>query len=401
MKQDNDLVKDINTDSGVKDQLPQEQYSKHLLSTINETFAKYKQDEMLKQLEKQNIVRLKKNKRLQNDETLDLSDIETDQQLSYGISSNNKIIRHYEKNEFLKSYRYSALFNVNSIEDTAFEKLQQEEVILDFFSPEFNHDILFNEFSFQYIKPTKYAIGNVIILKFSRLLTAYVPGSGEKKEIKYPILCVFFKHLGVLEIRLDSVKNYFQEDEFFYHRQIEFVQNWLKNNIHLEIENINLPAIIDFINKQEQDDVIIDSQAMSLASGGKAVLEIGMNENYILPLLGELKELIKSNEELFEQSPEIKKLLDLFISDTETNADLPWMTLNWRSKDKNSGTKVKFRHNYMNQGYTFLQYYGMQSDMRKMDDVTKYIIENRNKLDQKKEDESKEAEKVSFTDSSV
>ncbi|WP_407545345.1 hypothetical protein, partial [Priestia sp. HNGD-A6] len=356
-------------------------YQEHLKSTIQEMYPKYAQRKLLKDLEKLKVINLKKNKTSTEDTILDLSTIEEQEQLTTGIVKRDEVTRHIERDEFLKSYKYAVLFNVSSIEEDTFIQLKESGKIHNFFAKDYSHDIIYDGITYNSIKPTMYTMGNVTILKFSKLLTGYVPGTGTKKQIKYPILAVYLKHLGVLEIRLDQVRTYFQEDDFFYHEQINFILKWFQENIDCDIENINLPPIIEHIGKKDQDEVNVHAQAMSLKSGGKAVLETGLNENYILPLLGELKELIKSNEDLFEKSPEIKLLLDKFISETESTADLPWISLIWKGKNKTKGNIVKFKHNYMNQGYTLLQYYGLQTDMEKMDNVTEYIINNKNEID--------------------
>lgn len=363
----------------------EEDYQKHLLSTIDEMYPKYKQKRVLRELEKQRIVRLRKTKVQSVDETaIDLSDIEEGEQLSKGIESGDiAVFRQFEKDEFLKSYKYAAIFNVSTTNHSIFKQLQESGLIQDFFSQDYSYDHLYEGVDYKDIKPTIYTIGNVILIKFSRLLSGFTPGTGEKKQIKYPILGVYFKHLGILEVRFDNAKAYYHDNEYFYHKQVAFVLSWFKLYAGFEIKDINLTSIINYINKQEQDEVNVYSQAMSLPSGGKAVLEAGENENYTLPLIGELKELIKTNEELFEGSPKIKELLETFISETEAKSDLPWISLIWKGqgKEKDKGIHVKFKHNYMNQGYTLLHYHGLQSDMEKMNYVTEYINEYRRKLE--------------------
>lgn len=156
---------------------------------------------------------------------------------------------------------------------------------------------------------------------------------------------------------------------------------WFQEVAGFELENINIPPVISYINKKDQDEVAVHSQAMSMSSGAKAELYVSENGDPILPLLGELKELMKVNEELFEQSPEIKNLLDKFIADTEDTSDLPWISLKWKADAKNEGMLVKFKHNYENKGYTLLNFFGRQTNMEKMNNVTKYIIENKAELD--------------------
>lgn len=358
-------------------------YREHLTATVLENYPKYVQKNLIKGMEKQNVVKTKQ--RTSSENSLDLSEVPEEERLVAGIEKSQSVIRYLEKAEFIKSYKYAVIFNISNFDDTILDDLQEKGVLHDFHSENYTHDILFDEKTYKTVKPTKFILGNVIVLKFSRLLTGFTTG-GTKKQIKYPILAIFFKHLGVLEIRFDQVRNYFQEDDYFYHKQVEFVLDWIKDNVECEIENINLTPIIESIRKKELDEVNVHAQAMSLKSGGKAVLETGINENSILPLLGELKELIKANEELFNKCIAVKHLLENFILETELTSDLPWISLIWKGENKAKGTIVKFKHNYMNQGYTLLQYYGIETTMERMNNVTEYIINNKGEVNGTEED---------------
>ncbi|CAJ1315892.1 hypothetical protein [Paenibacillus nuruki] len=372
------------SEENIQENIPiqDDSYLSILTSTVVENYPKYAQERILKTLEKNEVVKLKTNRpNPKQVNFLDLSSLEdSERQLIVGIEQDNRVVKRIEKEEFLKSYKFSALFAVKSIENKDIEELQKKGKITDFFAGDDVHDVLIRNHRYQEAVPTKYAIGNVLMFKFSILLSGTKPNSNERKEVKFPVLGVYFNHLGALEIRMDRAKTYFQEDEFFYKNQIDFVINWFETNLNCEVENISLPPLIEYIKQNAEGEVNIHSQAMNLATGGKVVLDTGINEDYILPLLGELKELIKANQELFDYSPEIKKLLDGFISETETNADLPWIALIWKGKD-NANTTVKFKHNYLNQGYSFWQYYGQQSDMEKMDYVTEYIVKNQREFE--------------------
>lgn len=365
-----------------EENIQDEKYLPILTSTVIENYPKYAQEKILKTLEKNQVVKLKTNRRNPKQaDFLDLSHLDDSKiQLMTGIEKDNRVVKRIEKEEFLKSYKFSVLFAVKNIEDEDIKDLEQQAKIIDFFAGDDIHDRLIRNHRVDEAIPTKYSIGNVIMFKFSILLSGTKPNSNERQEVKFPVLGVYFKHLGALEIRMDRAKTYFQEDEFFYRNQIEFVLNWFRANLNGEFENISLPPLIEYIKQNAEGEVNVHSQAMSLATGGKVVLDTGINEDYILPLLGELKELIKANQEMFDESPEIKNLLDAFISETETNADLPWIALIWKGKD-NANTTVKFKHNYLNQGYSFWQYYGQQSDMEKMDYVTEYIVKNQREFE--------------------
>ncbi|WP_422657355.1 hypothetical protein ACK8P5_16535 [Paenibacillus sp. EC2-1] len=367
-------------------------YKELLTSTISEGYPKYLQENLLKSMEKRAVLLLKKRaKTPQNSNILDLSEVEeTLDQISMAIENEEEAIKYFERNEFHKSYKYSAVFYVDNIDVDLINSLQEREEVIDFFDSEQYHDISSGDH--RVTKPTNYFIGNVMMFKFSKVLTGFIPGSGVKKQIKYPIIGVYFKKMNVLEIRLDSTRPMFRQSELFYEEQINLVLDWFEENLKCNFRKINFPPIIEYIKTHKQNEVVVDAQSMCFKNGSKAVLENGINENYVLPLLGELKELIKVNQDTFDKSPEIKKLIETFITETETLSDLPWVTLVWKS-DK---TKVKFKFGATDDDYTILQYYGRQSDMEKMNDVTKYIIENQEELNQISESKSESVRELAL-----
>jgi hypothetical protein len=166
-------------------------------------------------------------------------------------------------------------------------------------------------------------------------------------------------------------------------------------NVKIEADPINLPPVIKSMRKSlsEDGEVKIAAQQMDLATGSKAVLDTGINDDFVLPLLGELKLLIDDNTVLFEsndKTKEIKKLIENFIYETEESASLPWISLTWTNEVKSKAVKVKFS---FNPEYTLLYYYGSNAEMERMNNVTKYLIDNRREY-LKKEAESEQGSEV-------
>ncbi|QOT12972.1 hypothetical protein JNUCC32_13510 [Paenibacillus sp. JNUCC32] len=372
-------------------------YKKLLTSTISEGYPKYIQDGLLKNMEKGEVLLLRKRKTPRSEDILDLSEVEsTIDRLSLAIDREQKAVKHIERNEFYKSYKYAAFFHVNQIKEDLINDLLDKGEINDFVSPSYKHDFSTNILQ-GVAKPTLFVIGNVFMFKFSKVLSGHVPGSGEKKQIKYPMLGIYFKHMNILEVRLDSASAMFRPSELFYESQIGSVLDWFAKKLQCSFKPVNFPPVIEYIRKNKQPEVVVDAQSMSFQKGGKAILENGINENYVLPLLGELKELMSANKELFDNSPEIKKLLETFVTETETLADLPWITLVWKS-DK---TKVKFKFGVTDEDYTILQYYGRHSEMEKMDYVTEYIIKNQKELRKIEKANAEQARELTLDDQVV
>ncbi|GIP57897.1 hypothetical protein [Paenibacillus woosongensis] len=361
-----------------------EKYRELMVETVLNTYPKYIQKDLLGTLEQHGVVKLKKKMTIKKGaQTIDLSEKEEDERLTEGLAF-QPVMRAVEKREFTKSYHFSAIFAVNGKQETNFAELVQEGKLLDFTAANFTHDNVMDVNHPTEVVPTMFAIGKIKIIKFTKILTGFLPTTASRKRIKYNVLGVYHEYLDILEIRFDRARSLYQyEDDLFYHNQVLGVLNWFERVANFEIENINIPPVISYINKKDQDEVVVHSQAMSMSTGAKAELYTAENGAPILPLLGELKELIKTHEELFEQSPEIKDLLDKFITETEDTSDLPWISLRWKGDAKNEGMLVKFKHNYENKGYTLLNFFGRQTNMEKMNNVTKYIIDNKAELDER------------------
>lgn len=379
----------------------EEIYKEIMIETISNTYPKYIQKDLLSTLEQQGVVKLKKDMIIKEGaQTIDLSEAEENERLTQGIAS-PAVLRALEKREFTKSYHFSAIFTGNGKQKTNFADLVQKGKLLEFKSANFVHDNVLDVNRPTEVVPTMFPIGNIKIFKFTKILTGFLPTTATtatRKRIKYNVLGVYHEYLDVLEIRFDRARSLFQyEDELFYHNQVVGVLNWFKEVANFELENINISPVISYINKKDQDEVVVHSQAMSMSTGAKAELYTAENGAPILPLLGELKELIRTNEELFEQCPKIKDLLDKFISETEDTSDLPWISLRWNGDAKNEGILVKFKHNYENKGYTLLNFFGRQTNMEKMNNVTKYIIDNKAEIDAKESSDAPEIGETSDT----
>ncbi|MCY9092079.1 hypothetical protein [Bacillus mojavensis] len=361
-------------------------YKACLQDTINEASTKTYCSNMLKSLEQYGLIHYEDHLLAEQEQSVDLTEFKTESevvQLCKAIDRSDKVIRAIEENEFTSAYKYSVLFEIDRSPEDLIESMYKKGEIQDFHSESFTFDLLFDEAS-NIIVPTRYKVDDkVTIYKFNRHLTGFLPIEGNnKREIKYPILAVFFNDLNVVEIRIGKIKSFLRGDEYFYVRQFDFVVDWLQTNLACQLNPIDLTTAIGHISKLEETNVIVSGQLMNLKSGAKAKLEVGNNDDY-LPLLGELKELIKTNAELFNKSLEIKEILDTFILETEETSDLPWISLTWTNETKSKATKVKFSFNYMNRQYSLLQYYYSSStEMERMNNVTRYIIESKRQVDQ-------------------
>ncbi|MGE7763826.1 hypothetical protein [Peribacillus sp. NPDC096540] len=359
-----------------------EEYKEFLIQTSNEVYPKYIQSHLLKGLEKQDIVNDDGNLSLFG-ESIDLSELPEEEKLVASIEQRSEVIKFIEEWEFNKHYKYSVIFNCENFNREKVDNAILNSEILDFTSTDDSFDELvstkrnrFGEMEFaEEGKPTKYETEEFLFLKFN-IKYQFNFQEGRITKLKYPILVVFFKELNIFEIRFDKIKNSYKDKDTLYVDNISMIHGWLKSKLGINISNVNLEPKIESICKDKNNHVVVHSQCMSLRSGGKATLEVGGHIENLLPILGELKELMKRNKILFDESTEIKDLLEDFISDTEETANLPWIALRWTNKVKAKEIIVKFQHRYMGADYSLLQYFGSQTQVERMNYVTNYLIKS-------------------------
>jgi hypothetical protein len=358
------------------------QYKDYVIQTSSEVYPKYIQDFILRQLKSLNIVVDNSSPSVLND-ALDISSFAEEEKLTRSLQARDQAIKYIEQWEFQKPYKYAAVFAYDDFDTNIIGKSVQEGEIIQFS----NSTELYDELSVDQEniqgeavlgRPTTLETDSQVFLKFNIRYQAVRPSTGQTTKLKYPLLVVIYKDIKVVEVRLDRIPYYYRDSDLFYKNKINLVLRWLKDNLNITCSNIDWWPAIDYILENKQDEVAIHSQLMSLRTGGKATLEVGHNNNYILPLIGELKELIKEHEYEFNQCPKIKELLENFILDTEQTSDLPWISLCWKNPVKAKKIVVKFHHNYFGEDYTVLQYLGILREMERMSYVTRYLIANNN-----------------------
>lgn len=377
-----------------------------MLETIKEVYPKYLMERLLKTLEEKCVISREKNLLTVNSVSVDVSPTPDEAEVSEfdiiekAMHQNQDCLKVIEDLEYDYSYKYSTLLGLNEYPEEKIKALISQGQILDSSSQTFMYDNCSYFAELDIIKPTyKELNSNVVILKFNEIITGYLPVSeNNKRTIKYPILALFFKDINVLEIRFDTIKSYLKNgDDFFYLKQAGKIIGWFEKFLSVELFPLNLKPVVDFISRKDSEEVDVAAQAMNMKSGSKAILDTGVNDMPILPLLGELKELMQANEDLFKANPEtiaIEEQLTNFIFETEETSDLPWISLRWRHHTKSKAIKVKFSFNFKGQVYDLLQYYGNNAEMGEMNNVTKYLIENKREYEYQEAKSSEEGEDI-------
>lgn len=127
--------------------------------------------------------------------------------------------------------------------------------------------------------------------------------------LKYPVLVVLHQKHQLIEMRFDVLKQYFQTQQGFYSKLVQKIRAYLKEKLAVEL----VPLEMNFMKETANDEVKLIAEYMNMASGGRAVLEVGDNEEWVLPFIGELKSLIQEYHADLEKVPALEDALNQFV----------------------------------------------------------------------------------------
>ncbi len=333
-------------------------------NTILDIYQSYTKKIILKQAVNEGLVI--NNKRHDGQMTLnftnsiDVTDDETiDDKFKHMLASEN-ILAIIEEYEYKKPYRHFCYFEYSLLDIQRIEQLVGGGKV-NIFDKKKQKPIDTLE------KPTIYLLGDLIYLKF-----CYILKNDTGNTIKYVMLAVIDKKNRLLEIRFDRVGIAYKNSHNYYKDQIESILKYLRENIALEVTNIDFKAVVDYM-KSEKDDITIVAQRMT-RNGTTAYLEAYEDEAGIIPILGELDSFIEEQKELFEQDDNTKKIrskLQGFLKEIEVKSDMPLVKI----RMDESGIKFGITHNYKNTEYSLFMLYGELIGEERMSNVKKYIMQ--------------------------
>lgn len=292
------------------------------------------------------------------------------------------LISNIEDLEFRKEYRHMVWFKLHNLKiEEVTEKIAKDE------SQSFlvyNGSFVSDNVNETEATITVKQVSSVLYLKFNYILNPRIGDSNRK--IKYVVLVRIDFESEILEICFDKVKFDYRPSENFYSDLIDEVLGRLQTLLGLEIETIDFKSLIYFI-KENKDDVNIIAMKLK-RNGTVAHLDSFENEEFIIPILGELKNLIDSNNELFiknQECADIKGLLTNFIEEIEVTSDLPNAKLRWI----NALISLGADHNYHDREYTlFMLYDELSTERRRVDYVREYFVQCIKELSEQIQSES-------------
>jgi len=308
---------------------------------------------------------------LEGTETIDISGKALTEQLTSCIRESERSRFFLEKWEFIKDYKYSVIFTCND-----FAKVLAKVKAITPLNQCCEHDYLFTSF----VTPVAYNTDEYSFLKFNLAFAAIHPLTQEEFLTKYPFLVVFHEDGELVEFRFDVLKRVFLSDtkeQTVYSDLIAKMIEYLAVNYECTLTPLDMTFMVNVCKKDVAVKLI--AQYMKLPNGGNAQLEVGNNQEYVLPFIGELRSLLTDNQTELEKVPDVREALEQFMFEMEEMSDYPWIELLWEDEIKTRSKHVKFVFNYMNNSYCLIQHYysNVLIGMERMNYVIKYIISHR------------------------
>lgn len=303
------------------------------------------------------------------DTTVNIKDKELSEQIAMCLEQSASARRIFEKWEFEKDYKYSVLFTTPNFDD-----LQSKTESLDQYNENDSEESRSqNGFS----SPLCLKSDNLIFLKFSLYYSAVETTTGNESLVKYPILVIFHCNEKNIEFRFDTLRRIFvpeRQEQSFYSDLIDKLIQFWKTSFGTELEPLNL----EFLQKHHPDATLM-AKYMMLPSGGNAQLDVGKNENYILPIIGELKEILNDHRNDLDKCPALKESLEQFMFENDELSECTWIEIMWENEIKVRSIRVKFIFNYKNRMYCLLQHYysNVLVGMERMNHVVRYISKHK------------------------
>lgn len=343
-------------------------------NTLEIIYPSYIKRKLLSKLSQKDLII--NNKRMSNGgNNLWLPDVSYIEDISEKIEhlfqemNTQKLISNIEELEFEKEYRHLVWFKIKNLNIFDIEKKIRNDNSQSFII----HDESFISDLVNEADPsiTVKQISSILYLKFNYILSSR--DENDSRKIKYVTIVRIDLKSGILEICFDKVKYDYKNFENFYSNLIDEVLKKLNDLLELEIEAIDFKALVYYMKENKEDVNII---AMKLKRNGTvAHLDSFENEEFTIPILGELKNLIYSNSELFSANKEcenIKDILNDFIEEVEVTSDLPSVKLRWINELISLGAN----HNYHENLYTlFMLYDELFTERRRIDYVREYFIQ--------------------------
>jgi len=316
-----------------------------------------------------------------NEECMDISELALTDSVKGALENYTKAVTLFEKWEFEKDYKYSVLFSCDDFDMHIKSLVSSVSAILEN-ENEITSEVFDNPVLFQNDKQ--------LILKFNMVFSAIDPLNQNELLVKYPFLVVFYKDLRIVEFRFDAIKRVFlseKNEQNVYSNLISEIRKLLREKFDISLCAYDLDYITNLSNSKIEE-AIVTAEYKKLPNGGNAQLEVGNNEKFILPIIGDMKVIIEKYKSDLAKVPALADALNQFIFENDELSDYTWIEVMWPNEVKTRSIRVKFIFNYKGEQYTLIQHYynNILIGMERMNYVTERINQYKTTIQDSNED---------------
>lgn len=310
------------------------------------------------------------------DNVVVLGNVDEKNRLIHCMKESGEAIKIVEEYEFIKAYKYSYVYgyigevNAETIQQLIIDKVlvQFDVKMLDIFDPIFEN----NNKTASIIEQ-----GNEIKIKVSFPYVFYDNSNTDnRKERKFIVLAVIHKDTNLIEFRYDSAPAVSYSSDFYFDKVCS-VKYWLATILHIDFDTAAMEAGVDYIKDNEsavkKNNIFIIGKYLEFGNGSSAELKVGKSDSMVLPLIGELKNLLSEYSEEFDQVPNFKNVFENLIQEWDQNSQTPCLYLMWKENDKEyCQVKIDLKH-LAKDGCRLLFYAKNHIDGEGMSHVVNYI----------------------------
>ena len=320
---------------------------------------------LLKYLEEEKLIRYDGRSK-ENKEVLDVTSLGDDKTRMIEVFDKlSSVYKKCEEFEYMKAYRYCYLYKINNIN---YNKIT-EYVIKDKAIMFKNNKTLQDKISPIIQHPTIKEEDRKIYFKFSLKLDSKLAG---KDAMKHIVLAIIHKDQNLLEIREDVIPTVYNALDNAYATYARSTKGFICEMLEADADNLDLQSIIRHMKNKKIDEVKVASVKLK-RQGAEAVLDGSGNDEMELPILDELKSILK--EEIFDSDDinikNIKDRLELFIKEVEEVSDLPVAKIFFLHEKYT----VEIFHGETESELGYLKWKGELKGKEGMDYVTEYIMQ--------------------------
>jgi len=354
-----------------------EEYKKIIKYTFLEEYPIYFLEMLMKKLSDESIIYNDKRKNFSK-ELMDLTQFTNEKEkMEYLFNNANSIIKKCEEFEYERAYRYSYVYKFNKIDYNLIKELSNEDKIVKFSEDDQSNDVLDTLIK----KPTYKMNDEEILFKFNVELKSKI--ENEQQSMKHVILVRIDRNLNTIEVRQDVVPIKYQNYNNFYIQKLREIRAWIQSYLKCKLEELDFQAIARYMKTNKQADVKITAIRIE-RNGMIAELDSAKNSDLEIPILDELRKIIDSKEvfNANEQTLEIKKILENFMTDIEDNSLMPAVKILWKC----FGYEISSYHDKVEGQECFIKWNKTLKDKESMDYVAKYFIKCEGELREELED---------------